>query len=78
MTTYRTKVRVTAILEHSRTIRGRRDSLGQATTETVNLGWFLHLSLNDEVFGIALGLGSEKPDDISVGDELTLTLKKEE
>jgi hypothetical protein len=71
-------VRIRAILEHHRTIRGGKDSLGQMFTEQVNLGWFLHLELPDgEPFGVALGLGSEIADlDVKVGDELLLKLSK--
>lgn len=70
-------VKVSAILEHHRTIRGGKDSLGQVYTEQVNLGWFLHLELLDgEPFGVALGLGSEEPNGVAVGDELLLRLSK--
>lgn len=70
-------VRIANILEHHRTIHGGRDSLGQVYTETVNLGWFLHLELHDgEPFGVALGLGNEQPKGIAIGDELWLRLSK--
>lgn len=72
-------VRVSAIIEHHRTIRGGKDTLGRVFTEEINLGWFLHLELLDgEPFGVALGLGtsSDRPNGITVGDELTLSLKK--
>jgi hypothetical protein len=70
-------VRVRAILEHHRTIRGGKDSLGQMFMEQVNLGWFLHLELADgEPFGVALGLGNERPEGINIGDELMVNLSK--
>lgn len=71
-------VRISNILEHHRTIRGGKDTLGQVYTETVNLGWFLHLELSDgEPFGVALGLGTDVGDlDLKVGDELLLSLRK--
>lgn len=71
-------VRVANILEHHRTIRGGKDTLGQIYTETVNLGWFLHLELRDgEPLGVALGLGNDVSDlDLKVGDELLLSLRK--
>lgn len=70
-------VKISAIMEHHRTIRGGKDSLGRVFTEEINLGWFLHLELPDgEPFGVALGIGNEQPDDIRIGDELMLTLRK--
>ena len=71
-------VRIANILEHHRTIRGGRDSMGQVYTEQINLGWFLHLELLDgQPFGVALGLGSEVDGlDLKVGDELYLRLSK--
>lgn len=70
-------VKISNILEHHRTIRGGKDTLGQMFTETVNLGWFLHLELPDgEPFGVALGLGNERPADVNIGDILLLSLRK--
>ena len=71
-------VRISNILEHHRTIRGGKDTLGQVYTETVNLGWFLHLELPDgEPFGVALGLGNAVGDlDVKIGDILLLSLRK--
>ena len=70
-------VRVTAILEHHRTIRGSKDSLGQPFTEQVNMGWYVHLELpNGEPFGVALGVGQEPPAEIRPGDDLLLSLRK--
>jgi len=71
-------VRIANILEHHRTIRGGKDTLGQVYTETVNLGWFLHLETADgEPFGVALGLGNDLHDlDVKIGDHLMLSLRK--
>jgi hypothetical protein len=70
-------VRITNILEHHRTIRGGKDTMGQVYTEQVNLGWFLHLELlNGEPFGVALGMGNDRPEGVAVGDELVMRLGK--
>ncbi len=70
-------VRITAIREHHRTIRGGKDSLGQPFTDQVNLGWFLHLELaNGEPFGVALGVGTDPPEGFREGDQLLLSLRK--
>lgn len=70
-------LRIVGVHEHSRTIRGRRDSLGQAYTEEVNMGWFLHLEMLDgEPFGVAIGVGTEKPEGFAVGDVLDMVLRK--
>lgn len=71
-------LKVVRVLEHSKVIHGRRDPIsGALTTESVNLGYFLHLEfLSGESFGVALGIGPDKPDDINPGDTLLFTLKK--
>lgn len=70
-------VRVSAILEHHRTIRGGKDALGKAFTEEVNMGYYIHLELpNGEPFGVAIGIGSERPAEITEGSNLLLSLRK--
>lgn len=77
MNTLTFPVRIASINEHHRTVRGRRDSLGQAFTEEVNLGWFLHLEMLDgEPFGVAIGVGIERPDGFAIGDILDIVLRK--
>lgn len=68
------RVRVIGIHEHLRTVRGRKDPLGQAITEQVSLGWFMHVDLDDG--GIAFRVGSTRPADIQEGDELILSFMK--
>lgn len=70
-------VRISAIMEHHRTIRGGKDSLGQVYTETINLGYFLHLEMADgEPFGVAIGVGQERPPNLEVGETLLIRLSK--
>jgi hypothetical protein len=69
-------VRVAAIREHSRTIRGRKDpATGSATLENINLGWFLHLEFEGGIY--AFRYGPEIPRGISEGDIVTVTLSKD-
>ena len=69
----RTTCRVIGLHEHFRTISGRKDSLGQAVIERINLGWFMHLDLDEG--GIAFGLGTERPN-LKPGDIIELIFRK--
>lgn len=65
---------VTGVHEHSRTIRGRRDSHGQAYTETISLGWFLHVDFDGDGTGeISFGGYTQRPP-VRVGDLLEFTV----
>lgn len=63
----KTRAKIVAIMEHNRTISGRRDPIsGQTVTEHINLGWFIHLEFGGGTY--AFGYGHEKPTGIAVGD----------
>lgn len=67
---FSTHRRVTAVLEHMRTISGKKDPItGGAVLEHINLGWFIHLG------EISFGVGMDKPD-VKVGDTLKIILEK--
>lgn len=69
------KVPVVAIMEHSRTISGRKDPMtGQSIRENVNLGWFIHLGFEGGTY--AFRYGHEKPEGIAEGDILDVTVRK--
>ena len=69
------KVRVSAIMEHHRTIRGRRNPVtGEASTESVNLGWWIHLEFEGGTY--AFRYGPERPEGIQEGDEVTVAIWK--
>jgi len=68
---------IRSIHEHHRTIFGRRDPLtGGSTTESINLGWFVHLDFGPESGPISFCVGPEMPKGISVGDEVFFALFK--
>lgn len=74
----RTKAKIVNVLEHHRTIRGRRDAQGHAFTESVNLGWFLHIDFDgDGIASTSFGVGTEKPD-LKPGDEIEILFLKPE
>lgn len=69
------KVRVVNILEHHRTIRGKRDPVtGASLIESVNLGWFIHLEFDGGVY--MFHNGTEKPEGIEVGDMVNVRIWK--
>lgn len=62
--------RVTAVLEHTRTIQGKKDPVsGHAILEHVNLGWFIHLGET------SYGVGQDRPE-VEAGDTIELILRK--
>lgn len=66
------RVPVVAVMEHFRTIRGRKNPItGAAETEQINLGWFIHLGFEGGTY--AFHFGSEKPN-LEVGDEMNVAL----
>lgn len=66
--------RVIDVLEHHRTIRGRRDVSGAVVTDSVNLGWFVHLTING--YGpFAFGGHPTRPT-VQVGDTILVTLER--
>lgn len=69
---------VTRVIEHTKTIRGRRDPVsGASVTESINLGWFIHLDFDDDSLAeISLGVGSDHPG-FAAGDRLRVTLERE-
>lgn len=68
--------KVTALLEHSRTVMGRKDPVtGASIIENINIGWFIHTDLGD---GISFGIGLDKPESLTVGDTLEVVLRKPE
>lgn len=72
----RTSARVVAVVEHSRTIRGRHDPVtGQAYTEQVKMGWFIHLLFEGNTGTISFGVGDRKPR-VSVGDTIYIDFMK--
>ena len=72
-----TRATVKGVHEHSRTIMGRRDPLtGGATTESISLGWFIHLDFGPESGPLSFGVGPERPTQVSLGDEVILTIYK--
>jgi hypothetical protein len=77
MTTYLpfgVRHRVTGIHEHTRTISGRRDPVsGAVTMDSISLGYFMHI---DMAGGIAIQLGPTPPEDLKVGDEVIVSIRK--
>ncbi|HEY0723357.1 MAG TPA: hypothetical protein VGD41_05120 [Pyrinomonadaceae bacterium] len=69
----RTRCRVIGVHEHFRNIAGRKNSLGESVIETISLGWFIHLDLDDG--GIAFGYGPDRPP-IDAGDTIELSFEK--
>lgn len=73
------RARVSAVLDHKRTISGRRNPLdpSQSFTEQVSLGWFIHLDFGPDSGPIAFGVGREPPP-VEVGDYIIVSLRKED
>src|SRR5262245_43670662 len=70
----RTAVKVTGVHEHIKTIRGRRDSGGNPFTESMSLGWFLHVDFDGDGTGeISFGVGPDRPP-VDTGDMLEITI----
>ena len=69
----RTRCQVIGIHEHFRNIGGRKNSRGESVIETISLGWFIHLNLDEG--GIAFGFGPDQPS-LAEGDTIELTLEK--
>lgn len=67
------RVKCSRIMEHHRTIRGKRDPLtGESVTESVNLGWFIHLEFEGGTY--AFHFGPEMPTGIKEGDDVNVAL----
>ena len=59
-------VKVVAIREHSRTIRGHKDpTSGASLLDFINLGWFIHLEFDGGIY--AFHYGTDKPTGITEG-----------
>src|SRR5262245_60511154 len=69
----RTRCKVVGVHEHFRNIPGRKNSLGQSVIESISLGWFIHLDLDEG--GIAFGYGPDRPP-VDLGDTIELILEK--
>jgi len=70
------QVKVLAIREHSRTIRGHKDpTTGNALLDNINLGWFIHLEFEGGVY--AFRFGTDPPLGIAEGDTVTVTVTKD-
>lgn len=69
-------VKVLAIREHSRTIRGHKDpTSGASLLDSINLGWFIHLEFEGGVYAFRFGM--DRPEGIVEGDTVLVTLSKE-
>jgi len=69
----RTWCRVLGVHEHFRNIAGRRNSQGEAVIESISLGWFIHLDLDEG--GIAFRYGPDRPP-VDTGDIIELVFEK--
>jgi hypothetical protein len=65
------EVTVSRIYEHTEIVRGWKEA-NSTRFESINRGWFVALY----ELGVSIGVGTQRPD-LSIGDKLILTLRRQ-